>query len=291
MSSSLIKANFVNNTAKDGKRVIDSNQAVFDRLKLLNEILDRQSEQGDGFADDFVEGLDATQVSALFDDSEESVEMEPEPIAPSFSQEDIDRIIAEAQAEANQIINDAKAKADGIIADANTEAQQIKSDAFEQGHQEGQEAGYQDGLARTQEIENELNDKFRLMQEEYDEKISELEPRFVELLTDIYSHVFSVDLSEKSELVLFLLRNTIRGIDGGNSFFIHVSKDDYEYVATSKEQLMSGLASTCVVEVIEDITLAKSECFIETESGIFDCSLGIELANLKKELTLLSYKA
>lgn len=44
------------------------------------------------------------------------------------------------------------------------------------------------------------------------------------------------------------------------------------------------------VEIIEDFTLSKNECMIETEGGIFDCGLGTELRELSAKLKLLSYE-
>ena len=44
------------------------------------------------------------------------------------------------------------------------------------------------------------------------------------------------------------------------------------------------------MEVIEDISLRKNECLIETEGGIFDCGLGTQLAELSRKLRLLSYE-
>lgn len=37
------------------------------------------------------------------------------------------------------------------------------------------------------------------------------------------------------------------------------------------------------MDIIEDMTLAKNECMIETDNGIFDCGLGTELSELKTE--------
>ena len=71
--------------------------------------------------------------------------------------------------------------------------------------------------------------------------------------------------------------------------FFH-SKNDYEYISERKDQLSDGLGSTDTIEVIEDLTLRQSECFIESEGGIYDCGIGTELELLKKELMLLSYQ-
>lgn len=279
LSNSLIKSYNVNIGNKDS-RVIDSNQAIFDRLQVLSEILEQTVTYEDGdFADEFTEGLNAEQVDALLDDSDK----------PQVSSEELDQMIYEANAEAERIIESANEQARSIVEQAQMEAEQLKKQGYEEGVSAGNDAGYREGLERVSAIENELNEKSRQLDADYEGKISELEPRFVELLTDIYSHVFRVDLSDKSELILNLLRDAIRNVESGKNFFVHVSDNDYEYVNEHKDELMAGLASTCTVEVIEDVSLTQGKCFIEAESGIFDCSLDIELENIKKELRLLSY--
>ena len=100
-----------------------------------------------------------------------------------------------------------------------------------------------------------------------------------------------LDLSDKKELIHYLITDAMRNIEGGKSFLIHVSKEDYEYVNEHREELMTGLPQSSTLEVIEDMTLAQSQCYIEADSGIFDCGLGTELKLLKKELTLLSFRA
>lgn len=283
MSSSLIKAGYVS-ANKDGKRVIDSNQAISDRLKMLSEILDVQAVCTEDFADDFSEGLDVEQVNALLGDAEAEETV-------STAAEDANVIIEQAQEQAQQMLEDANQQAESILANAQKEAERIRNDAYAIGREEGQQAGYQEGLEKTTAIENELNEKIRQVQEDYDRQISELEPQFIELLTNIYSHVFGVDMSDRTDVIMYLLNDAIRNADGAHEFFVHVSKSDYEYVCANKAYLSEGLASTCNVEVIEDITLGQGECFVETQNGIFDCSLGTELYNLKKELVLMSYKS
>ena len=113
---------------------------------------------------------------------------------------------------------------------------------------------------------------------------------FVDKITEIYEHVFMIDLSDKRELVHYLLTDAMRNIEGGKTFLVHVSKEDYEYVNANKADLSQGLPGTSTLEVIEDMTLSESQCFIESDSGIFDCGLGTELALLKKELKLLSFR-
>jgi len=72
---------------------------------------------------------------------------------------------------------------------------------------------------------------------------------------------------------------------------VHVSRTDYEAVMQEKKSIISKLPSqTATLEIVEDITLKENECIIETSSGIYDCSLGMQLEELTRKLRLLSYE-
>jgi flagellar assembly protein FliH len=282
LSNSLIKSynvNYSNKEVKKEKRVIDSNQAVSERIKALSEILESVPEED--FADDFTEGLDAAQVDALLADQDEIA-------AEKERNEAAQKLIDEANEQAEEIIADANGEASRIIEEARTKAQEILEEARQQGIAEGNEKGYAEGLARAEQIEREAQEKAEELDRQYEERLEELEPKIVDALTDIYSHVFGIDLSGRSDVVLYLLKDAIRNVEGKN-YLIHVSRDDHELVSANREELSAGLPNTVTLEIIEDATLPAGSSFIETDGGIFDCAIGTELELLKKELKLLSY--
>lgn len=283
MSSSLIKSYNVTYGAeneKKTKRVIDSNQAVSERIKTLSELLETVPE--DDFADEFSEGLDAAQVDALLTDQDELA-------AEEAKNEAAKKLIDDANEQAEQIIGDANEQAQQIINDANDQIKALEEEARKKGHEEGVEKGYAEGLARAEEIERQAEEKSAALDAAYEAKVAELEPKFVEVLTDVYSHVLGIDLSGRSEVVLNLLKDAIRNVEGTKNFLIHVSKEDHEFVNSNRDTLAEGLGTTATIEIIEDITLSPGSSFIETDGGIYDCSLGTELELLKKELRILSY--
>lgn len=118
-----------------------------------------------------------------------------------------------------------------------------------------------------------------------------MEPQFIDTLSGIYEHIFQVDLSEHRDIIVHLLSATIRKIEGSKDFIIHISRDDFPYVNMQKKQIISCVSiPNSTVEIIEDFTLCRNECMIETEGGIYDCSLGTELKELTAKLKLLSYE-
>ena len=284
MHNNLLKSgNVIKN---DDARVIDSNDKVAERLKVLAERMQNEPE-GD-FYDEFNAGLDAVQVEQLLGDPDNATGQDG---TSDFDTAAFDQMLEEAKTQAEGILAAAREEAEGIIKDAETKAEQIKSKALADGHDEGYNSGYSEGMEVGRAAEQRCAERESELEAYYARKIEELEPAFVDKLTDIYEHVFMLDLSDKKELIHYLITDAMRNIEGGKSFLVHVSKEDYEYVNEHREELMTGLPQSSTLEVIEDMTLAQSQCYIEADSGIFDCGLGTELKLLKKELTLLSYRA
>ena len=274
----------------DKKRVIDTNSAVEKRIKEIKQKQAAERQQENSLNEEFSEGLDASQIDALLDENAESYETDTKGVVhPSRN------IVIKAET-----VHDSK-NTEELFAEANAEIEQMKQAAvdeierqkqggFEEGKNNGYQKGYDEGMSQVDALRQELNTKSKQLDLEYEKKMQELEPALVETLTGVYNHVFSVDLDEFQGIVLHLLDNALHDIDSNKDYMIHVSSEDYKMVCDAKSQLLEGLASVnAIAEIIEDRTLTKNQCFIEMDGGIFDCSLGVELAELGKQLKLLSY--
>jgi flagellar assembly protein FliH len=83
----------------------------------------------------------------------------------------------------------------------------------------------------------------------------------------------------------------MRNIEGSGTYLIHISKEDFPFASMQKKELVKGTnINLDNVELLEDVTLNKNECMIETGNGVFDCSLGTQLEALNEQLRLLSYE-
>ena len=139
-------------------------------------------------------------------------------------------------------------------------------------------------------MEQEYLERARTLEEAYQQQVDILEPKFVDTITAVYEHVFHVELSSFRDILTYLITTVMHNLEGSRSFVIHVSKDDYAYVSMQKKQMLSGVVSENMsVDIVEDLTLGRNDCMIETENGIFDCGLGTQLSELKKRLMLLTW--
>lgn len=182
---------------------------------------------------------------------------------------------------------EAMAEIEQMRAEASAALEEERKKTLEAAKKQGYEEGVHQGRAQADSLKKELEDERRRLEAEYAERIEQLEPQFIELLTGIYEHVIHVGLSDYHDLIVYLIEDALGQIDGGKSIIVHVSGEDYEYVNGRKAEFAVGSAS---LEVVQDITLSKNQALIETESGIVDCSLGVQLEELGKKLRLLSYE-
>lgn len=285
--SNLFKAGFVNYDSSDAF-VIDSNELANKKIEAFRELeLNKQRElttedeesQEEITDEDFVPGIDMEQLSQLTEDQGMLGSFPDPQFDMEAMQAEIDLKLQQAQEQADAIIQDAQAQADAII-----------SQAQEEGHRQGYEAGYQEGVAAAESLKAEIEQQRGDLEAEYQQIVDGLEPEMVDVLTQIYEHVLGIELRDDKGIILHLLKSTLSRIEPGNNLIVHVSSDDYDDVIDEKDSLDACITSpSTTMEIIEDPLLKENECMIESDSGIFDCSLGVELSELSRKLKLLSF--
>lgn len=283
MFSNLYKAGFVH--LGEDARVIDMNAILEKRLKEEAERRSRQPEHELVAAQDgFTEGLNAEKVDVLLEPDAEAASLQNASIQ---EQEQLKQEIEEARNELASL----QAQLEQEKEQAQLEIDQMKAKAFEEANEQGYQEGYRKGLDSVQELQKQCEDERLQQEQEYQKKLEEMEPLMVDTLCDVYSHIFKVEAKEHKELVLKLLQDTLLKVDGTGSIIIHVAKEDYAYVQEQKGALLeeAGMQSGSV-EIVSDAALARAQCMIETEGGVYDCSLDTELAELKRRLMLLAYQ-
>lgn len=285
--SNLFKAGYVSYDQSEA-RIIDSNELANRKIEAFQEqemkrqraqMLQEEPSYDTAEGDDFIPGIDMEQLSQLTED-QSMLESVPD---PQFDMEAM-------QAEIDLKLQQAQEQADTIVNNAHAQAQEIMQMAQQQGHQEGYDAGYQEGVAAAQALQADFEQQKEDLEKQYQQIVDELEPEMVDILTQIYEHVFNIELREDKGIILHLLKTTLSRIEPGNDLIVHISSDDYDDIMEQKEELDACITSpNTTMEIIEDPLLKENECMIESDSGVFDCSLGVELSEITRKLKLLSF--
>ncbi len=291
----------------DDTLLIDNNEKIAKKIESLETQMMREVRyDGNGEADPldgFSSGLDPDEVEALLGELENTQEEAGAP-APSQNQEkeeafepfqDTGEALSLISAQAQEILASARKEADsiksGALVEAQAEIENLRRSTYEEARTQGYDEGYHEAIEQVEQQKQQLADEQKRLEEEYEELVRGLEPKFVETLTDIYEKVFQIDLQKEHDIIMHLIASTMHRIEGNSNYLIHVSKEDYPYVNMKKnETLLSSVSANASVELVEDMTLGPNDCIIETDGGIFDCGLGTQLEELTQKLRLLSYR-
>ena len=254
---------------QEGARIINSNAIVAQKIEEMAKKMREQAGTEVDFTDGFSQGLGAENVEAILE------EPQADPIE-------------EAKEEAERILSEAKAKADAILNDAQTR----KAELLEQAKEEGRTRGYDEGKAKADAEEQEMQRHLQQLEEslntDYRNKLQHMEQQVVEVVVHVFEKVFHIQFDDKTEILLSLVSDAIMGIEGSKDFRIRVAEVNFEFMENHRHELEERVGEDISLEMIADPMLEENQCMIETDSGIFKCSLGVQLENLIKDLKSLS---
>lgn len=264
------------------KRVINTNDMIAAKMQAIIEeqkqaqreemIKKRQEALASGELDgepEFTEGLFAQELE---------LETEPEP--------QID-YVAQAKEQAEQIISEANAEAVMIHDKALKDADMLR----EMGRQEGYQKGYESAVQQAEEKlcagEEALARREQELQDQYDRAMAELEPKLLDTILTVFDEVFQMQFAGKREMLLNLVKNAIRGIRETRQYKIRVCESEVAFLREHKEELQEKVGEDVQIEIVMDPDLSASQCVIDADSGVYDCSLDVELDNLTRDLKSL----
>ena len=243
----LYKQYFVHNEP-DKTRVINSNDIVEKRLEKMAELKRMEQKTTDG------NGFSAGIVGPDTDYVEE-----------------IDHT-AEAKKEAEKILAEAHAQAETILSQAD---------------QEGRQCLESELAAQREQLQNEYQRKQETLQDEFREKQKNMEKDLVDVILEVFNKVFHIQFDNKKHILMYLIDDAILNIEGDKKFRIKVANSNVMFLENHKEEILERVGAGIEIEIVADSSMDGNSCVIETDSGVFDCSLGVQLENLIKDIKSL----
>ena len=252
-------------------RVIDPNALL--ELRAAKE-LERQREEAKRqaqLAQSFEAGIIRTDTEYI----EEIIEEEPVDLVET-AKEEAKRILAEANALASQITSKAQIEAEALCEEHKT-----------QGYAEGAIAKEQELQELQERLETDFALKTQMLESEYIRKRDNMEAELVDVILEVFNKVFHIQFDSKKHILMHLINNAILNIEGDRNFRIKVADSNVLFLENHREDILERVGHGIDLEFIADSTMDGNECLIETDSGVFDCSLETQLENLIKDIKSL----
>lgn len=295
LNSNFLKGGY---TKENGQRVIDYNEFISHKIEALRKKAATDEFQ-ECFQNEFITGLDARNVEGLIGEDARILGNNPlENLATDVAEtnETKESELQAANDLAANVLKDAHDQADALIAEAKAEAGTIREEAqkegFNVGYVDGNGKGYSEGLEKA---ESQYADQLRAVEEErallaqerkeFEETI---QPRIIETILDVIGQVTGIVYENNRDILIHLINRVLQDVEASNEYIIRVSKEDYEFVVSRQSKLYCATAKDVNIEVTEDRELTAGKCIIETDGGIFDCSLDVQMDQLIRDIRLLA---
>ena len=288
--SNLVKAGYA---VREDERVIDYNELIKEKVQA---VLDMSQNSGVN-PDSFIDGLDVSRVDGLVGDGDDFIGLSPDQLAamtenqgdePVDTEELARQRLESAKEESQQIVDDARLEAENMLNSAKEEAGQILEDAKNEGYAAGIQAAEQEIEDLKAQLMNQEEDTLRQLEQDYEEKKKTLEPDLVEVLCNVFERFTQAEANGDKSILLHLINSALEDADKSDEYIIRVSSADYDFMVNNQGKVYMGVDRDLNLDIVEDNSLGQNECIIETDGGVFNCGLDIELNNLIKKIKLLS---
>jgi len=163
-----------------------------------------------------------------------------------------------------------------------------REEAFRRGFAEGKREGLEEG---RRQAEKELSPQLELvrnliaaLKEEKESFYHENEVYIVKLAIEIARKILNRELSQNPELMLYIVREALRKVAGKGRIIIHLNPADLALVKDKKSQLGAMLSAFEQVDFLASDDVQRYGCVIESDSGIVDAQLDVQLEQIERSL-------
>lgn len=219
-------------------------------------------------------------------------EVKQEEEAEAMNSAGNEELLNEAMDMAKELREDAVNRATKIIEEANAEAEQIKENAYKEGYEKGLEDGSMEAMKRTdaylENMQKEQEILFQKNQETVEANIADAQEKMVDLSCALIEKLTGILVDEYKPVMLYIINNALNESDNSKEFTIKVGEDNYSYLVDNLDRLSGATNPNISIEIYSDSKLNKRQCIIESENGIIDLSMDIQVRNLITAIKMLS---
>lgn len=195
--------------------------------------------------------------------------------------------VQRAQSEAERIIAQAENRAAEMINDAELKVNSIHERAKNEGIEEGREKGYEAGFAEVRRLSAQLHYMISGVLQRRDEIIASLETDLIDLTLLIARKVVKVLSENQKDIVIYNTLEALKKMRSRGTVTLRVSPDDFDVTTKNKELFVAEVERLEGIHVVEDHTVQRGGCIVETEFGEIDARISSQLREVEDKILSL----
>lgn len=202
---------------------------------------------------------------------------------------DAEAIKQEAEAEKKQAASDRER----LLDEAHQEAEELRQDAIRKGHDEGYQAGEEEGKA---EAKKQMADAIQQANEKAEKTLrdanaatqsylAQAENDVTDIAMAVVNKILPQHFIDVPQVILPLVEQALGKVRDQKEINIHVAPASYDLVLMARDELRSKLTGAGAdLQIVSDESLAPGDCVIETPNGSVDARLKTQLELIKEAI-------
>ena len=197
-------------------------------------------------------------------------------------------IKSDAEQAASKIIEDAKLEAERIIQEANVEKENIKATAHQDGYNEGHEQGFMEGQNEVNRLVERVHKIVESVMVRREEILCETEQQIVELVLLMTRKVVKIISENQKTVVLSNVLAALKKIRTRGNITLRVNTEDLKLTTAHVDEFIKRIENVNGISVIEDSSVDRGGCIVETDFGAIDARISSQLAELESKIMEIS---
>jgi len=194
----------------------------------------------------------------------------------------------EAVEEAERIIAQAQVKVKELETEIRQTLDNEKKDAREQGRTEGKDEGYADGKAEVDRLIERTQIVLERAQDKRADILKETEKEIVNLVLLISRKVIKVISENQRNVIISNVIEALRKVKAKGNILIKVNLADLQLATEHKQNFISMMEGVKSINIVEDSSVDRGGCIIETDFGEIDARIASQLAELENRILEIS---
>ena len=198
------------------------------------------------------------------------------------------KTMQDANDSADSIIKDAEEKAASMLSEAEERVSGIEKDAFEQGFREGSDSGFSNGRDEVERLIEKVHLVLNNAIEKRNQIIEESETQLINLVLLISQKVIKVISENQKNVVINNVIQALRKLKTRGEVVVRVNLADVQLTTDHIKDFMRMVDNIRSITVLEDSTVDKGGCIIETDFGEIDARIASQLNEIKDRILELA---
>ena len=194
------------------------------------------------------------------------------------------KIRQEAEDQAQVILAESRQKAADLESDIKQRVTQTEREAYERGYADGHSKGYDEGRAEVERLVESLHSIITKAIEKRNEIIEEAETQIINLVLLIVKKVIKVISENQKNVVINNVVQALRKLKSRGDVVIRVNLADLELTSEHVKDFMKMVENVKSITVLEDSSVDRGGCIIETDFGQIDARISSQLHEIEERI-------